>query len=150
MSPGEIWRRIHFLLNRSRLERDLDDEMAAHRAMKQDGEPRFGSPLKLREDSRDVWGWGWWDHLVQDVTFGSRMLRKSPAFTLTALAILAIGVGLNIGAFQILNSLALSPLPVRDPDSLVRFNRRNAHGKSTAFAYPAVDFYATHNTVLAV
>jgi len=76
MSPGEIWRRIHFLLNRSRLERDLDDEMAAHRAMKQGGEPRFGSPLKLREDSRDVWGWGWWDHLVQDVTFGSRMLRK--------------------------------------------------------------------------
>jgi hypothetical protein len=35
MSPGEIWRRIHFRLNRSRLERDLDEEMAAHRAMKQ-------------------------------------------------------------------------------------------------------------------
>jgi hypothetical protein len=50
MSPGEIWRRLHFLLNRSRLERDLDDEMAAHRAMKQTREPRFGSPLKLRED----------------------------------------------------------------------------------------------------
>jgi predicted permease len=149
MSPGEIWRRIYFLLNRSRLERDLDDEMAAHRAMKQGSEPPFGSPLKLREDSRDVWGWGWWDHLVQDVTFGSRMLRKSPAFTLTAVAILAIGVGLNIGAFQILNSLALSPLPVSDPDSLVRFNRRSPQGKSTSFAYPALHFYATHNSVLA-
>jgi predicted permease len=149
MSPGEIWRRIHFLLNRSRLERDLDDEMGAHRAMKQDGEPRFGSPLKLREDARDVWGWGWWDHLVQDVTFGSRMLRKSPAFTLTAIAILALGVGINIAAFQILNSIALSPLPVSDPDSLVRFNRRSPQGKSTSFAYPALNFYATHNTVLA-
>ena len=149
MSPGEIWRRIHFLLNRSRLERELDAEMAAHRAMKQDGEPRFGSSRKLREDARDVWGWGWWDHLVQDVTFGSRMLRKSPAFTLTAIAILAIGVGLNIAAFQILNSIALTPLPVSDPNSLVRFNRRGPHGTSTSFAYPALDFYATHNTVLA-
>jgi hypothetical protein len=57
MSPGEVWRRIHYLLNRSRLEHELEEEMSAHRAMKQEGEPRFGNPLKLREDSRDVWGW---------------------------------------------------------------------------------------------
>ena len=77
------------------------------------------------------------------------MLRKSPAFTLTAIAILAIGVGMNITGFQILNSLAFSPLPVSDPDSLVRFDRRTPRSRSTAFAYPAFDFYATHNTVLA-
>ena len=149
MSPGELWRRIHHLLNRSRFDRELEEEMAAHRAMKEPGEPGFGNSLRLRQDARDAWGWAWWDQLVQDVTFGSRMLRKSPAFTLTAIAILAIGVGLNIAAFQILNSIALTPLPVSDPDSLVRFNRRSPQGKSTSFAYPALDFYATHNTVLA-
>jgi predicted permease len=148
MSPGELWRRIHYLLNRSRLERELEEEMAAHRAMKGSGEPRFGNARRLREDAHDAWGWAWWDQLVQDLTFGSRMLRKSPAFTLTAIAILAIGVGMNIAAFQILNSIALTPLPVSDPDSLVRFNRRSPQGKSTSFAYPALDFYATHNTVL--
>jgi predicted permease len=148
ISAGELWRRIHYLLNRSRLERELEEEMAVHRAMKDAGEPRFGNAVRLRDEARDVWGWAWWDRIVQDVTFGSRMLRKSPAFTLTAIAILALGVGMNIAAFQILNSLALTPLPVSDPDSLVRFNRRNAHGKSAVFAYPAVDFYATHNTVL--
>ena len=77
------------------------------------------------------------------------MLRKSPAFTLTAIAILAIGVGMNITGFQILNSLAFRPLPVSDPDSLVRFDRRAPRSRSAAFAYPAFDFYATHNTVLA-
>ena len=149
MSPGELWRRVEYFLHRSRMERELDEEMATHRAMKAAGEPRFGNTRRLREEAHDAWGWGWWDQLVQDVTFGSRLLRKSPAFTLTAIAILAIGVGLNVGAFQILNSVALAPLPVRDPDSLVRFNRRAPRSSSTSFAYPAVGFYARNNTVLA-
>ena len=84
MSPGELWRRIQYLLNRARMERELQEEMAAHRSMKEDGEPRFGNTVRLQEDARDSWGWAWWDQIVQDVTFGSRMLRKSPAFTLTA------------------------------------------------------------------
>jgi len=149
MTAGELWRRVQYLLNRSRVERELEEEMAAHRAMKGAGEPRFGNSVRLREEARDAWGWAWWDQIVQDVTFGSRMLRKSPAFTLTAIAILALGVGMNIAAFQLMNSLMLTPLPVSDPDSLVRFSRRSPQGASTTFAYPALDFYATHNTVLA-
>lgn len=149
MSPGELWRRIHYLLNRSRLERELQEEMKTHREMKDAAEPRFGNTRRLREEARDVWGWNWWDQIVQDVTFGSRMLRKSPAFTLTAIAILALGVGTNIAAFQLLNILALNPLPVRDPSSLVRFDRRAPGAKSTAFPYPVMDFYAKNNAVLA-
>lgn len=149
MSIGELWRRLYYLLNRSRLERDLDDEMAAHRAMKTAGEPRFGDALKLREASRDVWGWAWWDHLVQDVTFGGRMLRKSPIFTLTAIAVLALGVGVNIAGFQLLNAMAWRPLPVKDPDSLVRFLRRTEQSTSSGLSYPAFRFYAEHNDVLA-
>src|SRR3954470_18467046 len=91
---------------------------------------------------------GWWDDLLRDVRFGARMMRRSPAFTLTAIAVLAIGVGTNIAAFQILNSVALTPLPVRDPDSLVRFNLRSPHRSSSTMPYAAFDFYATHNTVL--
>jgi hypothetical protein len=114
-------------VNRSRFERELEEEMAAHRAMKDVGEPRFGDTFRLREDARDAWGWAWWDRNVQDVTFGSRMLRKSPAFTLTAIALLAIGVGLNITAFQIwdpgfaLLAISLSRVPSRQWRS-----RRNA------------------------
>jgi predicted permease len=149
MSPGELWRRVHYLLHRSRLERDLAEEMATHRALNGAGGRPFGNTRRLQEEAADAWGWRWWDALQQDVTFGSRMLRKAPVFTVTAVAILSIGVGINLGAFQILNSVALSPLPVRDPDSLIRFNRRSTQGTSTSFSYPALDFYARHNTVLA-
>ena len=54
MSPGELWRRFHSLLNRSRLEQELHEEMAAHRAMRQAGDPPFGNERRIREESHDV------------------------------------------------------------------------------------------------
>ena len=60
---GEIWRRIWYLLNRSRLDRELREEMAAHVAMKGDTGPAFGNELRLRERATDEWGWGWLDRL---------------------------------------------------------------------------------------
>src|SRR5215471_15384020 len=57
---GEWLRRIGYLFNRRRIERDLQREMEMHREMM--GEPvRFGNMLRLREESRDVWGWNWLD-----------------------------------------------------------------------------------------
>jgi len=64
---GELWRRIWYFLNRSRFERELRDEMAAHRAMMPASGARFGNELRLREESSDVWGWAWFDRLRQDV-----------------------------------------------------------------------------------
>jgi putative ABC transport system permease protein len=149
MTPGELWRRVYYLLNRSRLEHELADEMAVHRAMKSAGEPPFGKVLRLREEAGDVWGWRWWDYLVHDVAFGVRILRKSPAFTLTAIIVLGFGVGINLAAFQVFNTLAWRPLPVKDPDSLVRFSRRTQRFVTSSFSYPVFRFYAEHNTVLA-
>ena len=148
MTAGEFWRRLHFLLNRSRFERELHEEMETHRAMRADASARFGNIRSLREESADIWGWGWWDRLRQDVTFGWRMMRKSPAFTLTAVAVLAIGAGVNIAAFQLLDAVTLAPLPVREPDSLVRFYRRSPDSKATSFSYPAVTFYSAQNHTL--
>ena len=64
---GELWRRLWYFLNRSRLERELRDEMAAHRAMKGDTGPRFGNELRLREESADAWGWTWLERCQQDM-----------------------------------------------------------------------------------
>ena len=68
---GELWRRIWYLLNRSRFERELQAEMQAHRAMQGDAGPRFGNTLRLREEARDEWGWTWLDALTQDLRFAS-------------------------------------------------------------------------------
>jgi predicted permease len=141
---GEIGRRLWYFLNRSRFERQLRDEMDAHRAEKETSGrrgPRFGNSLRLREEAADEWGWAWFDRLSQDLRFAVRLLRRAPVFTATAMAVLAVGVGLNLAAFQVFDAVALSPLPVRSPDALVKLERRNGRGHSTTFSYPAFDFY---------
>ncbi|HTK28918.1 MAG TPA: ABC transporter permease [Vicinamibacterales bacterium] len=59
------------------------------------------------------------DLVLQDVRFGVRMLRRSPAFTAAALVALALGVGATTAIFTILDRVVLRPLPYPDPDRLV-------------------------------
>ena len=148
---GELWRRLWYLLNRSRFERDLREEMDAHRAqltMTGDAGPRFGNTLRLQEEARDEWGWAWLDRLLQDLRFAVRLLVRTPIFTVTAVVVLALGVGLNLAAFQVVDTVALSWLPIRSPETLVRLNRSSPRGTSTSFSYPAFDFYRTHGSPL--
>jgi predicted permease len=145
---GELWRRLWFLLNRTRLERELREEMDAHRAMIEEGAAPFGNSLRLRDEAVDAWGWRWLDWLAQDIRFGARLLWRAPAFTLTAVAVLALGVGINLAVFQLFDRLALSPRPVRDAHTLVRLYRRGPSSTTTTFSYPAFDFYRRHATHL--
>jgi hypothetical protein len=141
---SELWRRLWFLLNRARFERELREEMEAHRAQMTEAGAPFGNALRLRDEAVDAWGWRWLDRLIQDVRFGARLLWRAPAFTLTAVAVLALGVGVNLAAFQVFDRLALSPRPVRDPQTLVNLYRRSPTSTTTTFSYPAFDFYRRH------
>jgi predicted permease len=146
---GELGRRLWYFLNRSRFERELRDEMAEHRAMAGERGARFGNELRLREEAADEWGWAWFDRLEQDVRFGARLLRRAPAFAITAIVVLALGIGVNLAAFQVFEAVALSWLPVRSPQTLVRMTDRHAQGRSTSFSYPAFAFYRAKATLLA-
>ena len=55
---------------------------------------------------------------LQDLRFGFRALTKSPAYTLVAIATLALAIGANTVIFSFANVLVLKPLPLRDPDGL--------------------------------
>ena len=144
----ELWRRLWYLLNRSRFERELRDEMASHLEMKGTRGPAFGNVLRLREEASDQWGWAWLDRLSQDLRFAFRLLRRGPAFTATATAVLALGVGLTLAAFQVFDTVALSWLPVRSPETLVRMVRRSPTSSSNALSYPAFDFYRERSSSL--
>jgi predicted permease len=141
---GELWRRLWFLLNRRRFERELHEEMEAHRAMKGGAGAPFGNSLRLRDEAVDAWGWRPLERLIQDLRFGARLLWRAPAFTLSAVLVLSLGVGVNLAAFQVFDRLALAPRPVPEPETLVRLYRRSPHSTSTAFSYPAFDFHRRH------
>jgi len=146
----ELFRRLAYLLRRSRLERELADDMEFHREMAaREGRNNFGNALLLREQAREAWGWMWIDRLFQDLRYAFRVLRKSPGFTLAAVLILAIGTGANIAAFGFFDLVVLRPLNVRDPGSLLRFHRRSPVNYAFALPYPEMAFFRDNSRALA-
>jgi hypothetical protein len=139
MPIAQFLRRVHYLLNRRRLEQELADDMAFHREMaSRHGGAPFGNPLRLREEAREAWGWTWLDRAGQDLRYAGRMLRQSRGFTLTATLMLAIGIGVNVAAFGFFNLVVLHPLPIRDPATLLKFHRVSPQHASDNLPFPVV------------
>ena len=111
---AELLRRLRYLLQQRRLHRELADDMEFHREMAaRSGNGNFGNMLRLQEQAREAWGWMWIDRLTQDLRYAARILRRSPGFTVTAVLVLAIGIGVNVTAFSLFNLITLKPLPIR-------------------------------------
>src|SRR5688572_20505879 len=145
----ELFRRLRYLLNRSRFDQELADDLEFHREMAaRAGGARLGDAVRLREDARAAWGWTWIDRLGQDLRYAARMLWRSPGFTLTAVLTLAVGIGANVAAFGFLNMIVLRPLPVRDPDTVLRFERRAPEQYATDLPYTEMAFVRAHTKTL--
>jgi predicted permease len=143
----KLFRRLHYLLNRPRLERELADEMAAHREMlSEDRRAAFGRDIAIREQARDVWAWVWLDRLWQDLVYAVRMFRNAPGFTLGAIAVLALGVGVNLGVMHVFDALLLHRINVEGADSIYQFEARSKQGVTHLFHPATVAFYRAHCT----
>ena len=109
------------LFRRRRLQQDLEAELAFHREMAKAG----GNPIPLgnsgfiQEQAFDLWRFNGAENLWRDLVFAVRSLRKSPAFVLTALLSLGLGIGVNTAIFSLAVEFLLSEPSVRDPASLV-------------------------------
>ena len=70
-----------------------------------------------------MWSAVWLEQLLQDVRFGIRTLLRSPGLTVAAVIAIALGIGINVGIFSVLNGLALRLLPVPRAQELVSVNQ---------------------------
>jgi putative ABC transport system permease protein len=125
--------RLRAFTRSRQLNRDIDDEIAAHLAEATDEYVRqglsledatwaarrnFGGVTQAKEVCRQVQSFMWLEDLARDLTYALRALRKSPAFATAAAATLALAIGTNTAMFSALDAVLLRPLPYRSPEQL--------------------------------
>jgi predicted permease len=124
----------HTLFQKTRLERELDDELRAavdtladrytargmdRAAARRAALAEIGGIEQVKEDVRDGRTGAWLDALLLDLRYACRAFAKAPGLTATIVITLALGIGANTAIFSVVHAMLLSPLPYRDADRLV-------------------------------
>ncbi len=159
-----LGRRVAGLFGKARRERDLDAEVRSHLEMLAEEHVRrglapdearraalrdFGGIEKTKEAYRDQRGIPLVEHLLQDIRYAARALRKSPGFTAAAVLTLALGIGANAAMFSLVNAVILRSLPVEKPEDLAVLSVRTKEFQFRAFSYPFFKDLRERTTVFA-
>ncbi len=121
------------LLHRKRLESDMEAEIRFHleshtedliregltrnQATRQ-AKLEFGGIASHKDSMRASLGLRWWDEFWSDLRYAARILRKSPGFTVIAVASLALAIGANTTIFSVANEMLYERLGVPHPEQL--------------------------------
>ena len=126
--------RLRSIFRRSRVERELDEELRVHLEARIQHEIAAGSTPEeahyaalramdgmeqRKEECRDMRHMNLIEDLVRNVRYAVRTLVRSPGFAVAAVLVLALGMGANTAVFSVVNSLLLRPLPYSEPQRLV-------------------------------
>ncbi|HEX3985935.1 MAG TPA: ABC transporter permease [Acidobacteriaceae bacterium] len=134
------WRKLRALLRREQFGGELDEEMQFHceeaaRELEAQGMSReearyaalrqFGNATRLRERSAEVMGFRW-ETVAQDVRFAVRQMGRNPGFAVTAVLMLALGMGASTAIFGFVDAALIQPLPYGQPNRLVAVDESEA------------------------
>lgn len=126
--------RFRGLFGRKRLDLELDSEVRFHLEMQIEDNVKagmnpvearyaalrkFGAIEPMKERYRERRTFALLETIGQDVRYTLRNFRRTPTFTFTSIAVLALAIGANTAMFSILNAVLLRPLPYPSPDQLV-------------------------------
>ena len=164
-----VARGFRSLFRKEQVNRELDEEMGAYLEMTAAEKMKDGLSHKeaLRavrleqgtlEVTKEVVRSVGWESLVetslQDLGYGLRVLRQNPGLTAAAVLAIALGVGMNVGIFSVLNGAALRVLPIPRAEQVVSIDqilhgrfKRNAHNGSSMFSYSEYLDYRDHTHV---
>jgi predicted permease len=159
MNRVSLW--LRSVLLRRRLEREMQAEMAEHierstdriqargmsrKAARREALREFGNVGYLQEEGRLARGTGWLDTLIGDIRFAFRHFARNPFSTVTIIAVLSIGIGINVLLYTIVQSYtARPPVGIEASDDLVRIrgSRRGTSGRAErAFTLQEIESYA--------
>lgn len=134
-----------FEIHLEELTRELVASGMSEPAARREAMRQFGPRELLKEECRDMRQVHLVEDLVRDIGFSLRLLRKSPGFTIAAVASLVLGIGANTAMFQLFEAVRLRSLPVERSEELVMIHIRgegrsgNFRGRNSQFTYPVWD-----------
>ena len=138
-----IFRRISNLFSRDQVQREIDSELRSHiemriednltagmspREARRDAFLRFGNSTAVKEQTTEADSALYLESLFGDLRYAIRQLRRDPAFAITSILILSLGIGACTAIFSAIKPILLDPLPYPHANRITMLWERRADG----------------------
>ncbi len=156
-------KRLRSLFRRSRMERELDAELAFHldmlaaqhearglspQAARRAARQAFGGVDQIKDHVRDTWLTRVVETIAQDVRYGLRGLRQQLGYAIAVVMTMALGVGANSAIFSVVNATVLQPLPYHRGEDLVLLRQTRTGIENAGFSIKDIDDIKALTTTL--